>query len=43
MEAYEPIDRVRQIGTVVGITLSAVIYGLPSGRSSTTTSIEAVP
>lgn len=31
METYEPVDRVRQIGTIIGIALSAVIYGLALG------------
>lgn len=31
MQAHGDIDRVRQAGTVIGIILSAVIYGLALG------------
>lgn len=31
MGAQQPVDRTRQIGTVIGIALSAVIYGLALG------------
>lgn len=31
MEAHQPVDRARQIGTAIGFALSAVVYGLALG------------
>ena len=31
MDTHQPVDRIRQIGNVIGILLSAVIFGLALG------------